>query len=79
MYHTDGNRRENYDDRALKTTPSWNLNFLRENVIQRANFRTRFWELYGKQCCEQWRTNCAQKRAGARNLNNLETFHVDLP
>jgi len=28
---------------------------------------------------EQWRTNCAQKSAGARNLNNLETFHVDLP
>jgi hypothetical protein len=40
-YHVDGNRRENYD-RVLTTTSAGNLNFLRENVIQRANFRTSF-------------------------------------
>jgi len=42
MHHVDGNRKENDDDRVLKTTPAGNLNFLRENVIQRANFRTSF-------------------------------------
>jgi hypothetical protein len=78
MYHVDGNTTENYDDRVLNTTPEGNLSFLCENVIQRANFRTSFWALYGKNCCEQWRTNCAQKRAGVRNLNNMETIHVDL-
>lgn len=33
IYHVDGNRRENYDDRVLKTTAAWNLNFLRKNII----------------------------------------------
>jgi hypothetical protein len=34
LYHADGNRRENYDDRVLETTAAGNLNFLRENVFR---------------------------------------------
>jgi len=29
IYHVDGNRRENYDDRVLKTTVAWNLTLRR--------------------------------------------------